>query len=104
MVGCVLGNLFVGCAGLPLLDKTCDSGICKGKQAPEITMEYRFSLWFLAEFCTMYCVCTGYMEGLKVLFARGLASLQDVSDSRGFSILRVSWKQSAILARIPNYC
>lgn len=32
----------------------------------------------------------GNIEGLKYLFSQGLASPRDVSDSRGFSLMRVS--------------
>ena len=113
----MLGQLFVGYAGLPLLSPPCDLHTCDKSQAPHLNVEY----WFPLAFCWSTIVqlqiayqpnsgpqialntlrrvpdsaqCVSYalegnIEGLKGLFKRGLACPRDVSSTRGYSILRV---------------
>ena len=113
----VLGQLFVGYAGLPVLNKHCDIDLCQKAQIPYISVEY----WFPLGFCwsqiiqlqlayqpnvgprlqlstlrrvpdSAQCVnfaLEGNIEGLKNLFSHGSASPRDVSSTRGYSLLRV---------------
>jgi hypothetical protein len=113
----MLGQLFVGYAGIPLLSPRCDSDSCEKAQTPHVSVEY----WFPLGFCWSQIVrlqlgyqpnvgpclqlstlrrvpdsaqCVNYalegnIEGLKQLFKNGLASPRDVSSTRGYSILRV---------------
>ena len=114
----VLGQLFVGTAGVPLLSTKCDYQACKSSQAPRVSVEYwfplgvfwsqiirlqvgyhttmgpQFSLRSLRRVpdsaqCVHYTM-NGNIEGLKDLFRRGLASPWDVSSTRGYTLSRVS--------------
>lgn len=114
----VLGQLFVGYAGIPLLNDKCDASECQKSQIPYINLEYWFPLGlFWSQIVRLQvgyqthlgpqmslsmlrripdsaqCVnfaLTGNIDGLKDLFKRGLASPKDVSSTRGYSLLRVS--------------
>lgn len=111
----LLGRLFVGYAGLPVLSQNCDTGDCKSSQSSKVSVEY----WFPASFwssivrvdlsyhhhlgpslqlrtlrrvpdtaqCINYAL-DGNIDGLKFLFNQGLASPRDISPTRGYSILR----------------
>lgn len=114
----VLGQLFVGTAGIPLLSQKCDYQACKSSQAPQVSVEYwfplgvfwsqiirlqvayhastgpQFSLRSLRRVpdsarCVHYAM-NGNIKGLKELFKRGLASPWDVSSTRGYTLARVS--------------
>ena len=98
----VLGHLFMGTAGVPILSTKCDYHACKSTSVPRFSVEYwfplgvfwsqvvqlqvgynasmgpRFSLRSLrgvpdSAHCVHYAM-DGNIEGLKNLFARGLAS------------------------------
>lgn len=118
LVDRVLGQLFVGYAGLPLVSTKCDTEDCEKSQVPHVSLEYWFPLGlFWSQIVriqlayqpnigpqillstlrripdTAQCVnfaLNGNIDGLKDLFIRGLASPRDVSSTRGYSILRVS--------------
>ena len=118
MVDRVLGQLFVGYAGMPFLTAKCDAEGCRKSQSPWISLEYWFPLGYFrsqifrlqvayqsnfgpqVSLSTLRRVpdsalsikhaLTGNIEGLKSLFARGLASPMDVCSTRGYSLLRVS--------------
>jgi hypothetical protein len=113
----LIGQLFVGYAGLPLLSPKCDNDTCGKTQSAHVSVEY----WFPLGFCwsqiirlqvgyrphlgPQLCLSTlrrvpdsapcvnfaleGNIEGLKSLFKHGLASPRDVSSTRGYSVLRV---------------
>lgn len=113
----LLGRLFVGYAGLPLLSPTCDVRTCKTSQMPSVTAEY----WFPLGYCwstvlrlqmayhahlgpqvalstlrsvpdsaqSVAYALEGNIDGLRNLFDRGLASPKDVSITRGYTLLRV---------------
>ncbi|KAL9627831.1 MAG: hypothetical protein Q9204_006302 [Flavoplaca sp. TL-2023a] len=112
----VLGHLFVGTAGIPILSTKCDYNACKSSQAPRMSMEYWFPLGvFWSQIlqlqvsyhasmgpqlslrslrrvpdsaqCVHYAM-HGNIEGLKDLFRRGLASPWDVSSTRGYTLSR----------------
>ncbi|KAH8744947.1 ankyrin repeat-containing protein-like protein [Hyaloscypha finlandica] len=93
----MLGQLFVGYAGMPLLSQPCDTGTCDKPQVPHVSFEYWFPLGFYiseqlrrvpdSAQCVSYAL-EGNIEGLKILFKHGLASPRDVSSTRGYSILR----------------
>lgn len=114
----VLGQLFVGTAGVPFLSTKCDYQVCKSSRAPRVSVEYwfplgvfwsqivqvqvgyhasmgpQFSLRSLRRVpdsaqCVHYAM-HGNIEGLKDLFRRGLASPWDVSSTRGYTLSRVS--------------
>lgn len=114
----MLGQLFVGYAGMPLLSAPCDTDTCEKSQVPHVSFEYWFPLGFCwsqivrlqlayqpntgpqislstlrrvpdSAQCVSYAL-EGNIEGLKSLFKHGLASPRDVSSTRGYSILRVS--------------
>ena len=115
MVESVLGRLFIGYSGLSVLNKTCDFRACKDRQ--NATAEYWFPWWFVSmnmrlqltylprtgpqfQLSTTRRVADnsqsinftmqGNIDGLKYLFSKGLAGPRDVSDSRGFTLMRVS--------------
>lgn len=113
----LLGQLFIGYAGLPFLNAPCDTDACDKPQASHASFEY----WFPVGFCWSQIIrlqlayqpntgpqialttlrrvpdsaqCVSYalegnIEGLKSLFIHGLASPRDVSSTRGYSLLRV---------------
>ena len=113
----VIGKMFIGYTCLPLLSPTCSSHQCQKDRVPCISLEYWFPLGFFwsqivsvqAGFSqnlgpqfqlktlrrvpdTAPCVnfaLEGNIPALKDLFVRGLASPQDVSSTRGYSLLRV---------------
>ena len=118
LVDRVLGRLFIGYAGLPLISAKCDVEECEKSQVPHVSLEYWFPLGFFwshiirlqmdyqgnigpqlslttlrripdSAQCVNFAL-NGNINGLKDLFARGLASPRDVSGTRGYSILRVS--------------
>ena len=112
----VFGQLFVGYAGLPLVNAECDSA-SRGKNQPaHVSVEYWFRLGFVWSkilrlqvthqprigpqfgLSTLRRVSTsaqcvnfalnGNIDGLKDLFKRGLASPRDVSTTRGYPVVR----------------
>ena len=118
MIDRVLGQLFVGYAGLPFLNARCDAEGCTKSQSPWITLEYWFPLgYFWSQIFRLQVAyrtnfgpqvslgtlrrvpdtalsikyaLTGNIEGLRTLFTRGLASPVDVCNTRGYSLLSVS--------------
>ena len=48
ILNCVLGQLFVGYAGLPYLSPKCDNETCKKSRASKISIEYWFPWGFLS--------------------------------------------------------
>ena len=116
LVDRVFGQMFVGYAGLPLVNAKCDTNSCEKNQAAHVSVEYWFPLGFVwskilrlqltyqphigpqFELSTLrrvpdsaQCVnfaLNGDIDGLKDLFKRGLASPRDVSTTRGYSVLR----------------
>lgn len=114
----LVGQFSIGYTGLSALSPSCNISSCEAKQAPEVTAEYWFPMglfWsMIVQFNLSYQVnvgpqfelktlrrvpdfsaCVNYtvagdIEGLKGLFKRGTASPRDVSDTRGYSLLRVS--------------
>lgn len=116
LVDRVFGQLFVGYAGLPLVNAKCNTSSCEKNQAAHVSVEYWFPLGFVwskivrlqmtyqphmgpqFELNTLrrvpdsaQCVnfaLNGNIDGLKDLFKRGQASPRDVSTTRGYSVLR----------------
>lgn len=119
----VLGRAFFRYAGLPFTTPKCDSDQCTKTQAPHIKVEYWFPLGFfwsqIVRFeaaggmgpqlqlsllrripdssASVSFALEGNVDGLKDLFKRGLASPRDVSDQRGYSLLRVSFPLAKFL-------
>lgn len=113
----LLGQVFIGYAGLPMISPKCDHAGCEKAQIPVVNVEYWFPLGFcwskIVQFQLSYrsttgpqlnlsmlrsvpdtapCVefaLRGNIEGLKSLFRRGLASPLDVSVTRGYTLVRV---------------
>ena len=114
----VLGQFFVDYAGLPFLNPRCNAEGCTKSQSPWISLQYWFPLgYFWSQIFRLQVAyrtnfgpqialrtlrrvpdtalsikyaLTGNIEGLKALFAHGLASPEDVCSTRGYSLLRVS--------------
>ncbi len=115
----IIGQIFVDYAGLPILSQKCNIPSCTKRQSPHVRMEYWFPLGFVwsqivhlqisylqnagpqmqlnflrrvpdSATCIDFALF-GNIDGLKDLFARGLASPRDVSSTRGYSVLRVSF-------------
>lgn len=113
----VLGQLFLGYSGLPGLTAGCDYAACASSQSPQVAAEYWFPIGVLWSkilqiqisyqanlgpqlslqtmrrvpdnaLCVNYA-SSGNIEALVKLFQKGLASPRDVSDTRGYSLLRV---------------
>ncbi|KAI0536684.1 ankyrin repeat-containing domain protein [Xylaria digitata] len=112
----VVGQLFLAYSGLSGLSPSCNVSSCEAAQKSEVTAEYWFPMglfWsMIVQFNLSYQVnagpqfelktlrrvpdsaaCVNYavrgnIDGLKGLFKRGLASPRDVSDTRGYSLLR----------------
>jgi hypothetical protein len=114
----VIGKMFIGYAGLPILNRRCDFRGCTHQRSPSIVVEYWFPWWFVAmnikldfSYLTaagpqihltttrrvpdnspaIACVMQSDIDGLKHLFSKGLAHPRDVSDSRGFTLMRVRY-------------
>lgn len=117
MMESVLGKLFLGYSGFPVLNKPCDFRGCKDRQNATATMEYWFPKWFVSMNLKLFLThvprtgpqfqlsttrrvpddsqsiafaMQGNIDGLKYLFSQGLINPRDVSDSRGFTLVRVS--------------
>lgn len=116
MMESVLGKMFVGYSGLPVLNKPCDFRGCRDRQSATATIEYWFPWWFVSmnsKLCLTYLprigpqfqlsttrripddsqsiafAMQGNIDGLKYLFSQGLVGPRDVSNSRGFTLMRV---------------
>lgn len=116
LVDRVFGQMFVGYAGLPFVNIKCDTDSCGKSQAANISVEYwfppgfawsnilRFELTYQARIGPHFGLSTlrrvpdsaqcvkfalnGNIDGLKDLFRRNRASPRDVSNTRGYSVLR----------------
>lgn len=118
MVESVLGRLFIGYSGLSVFNKICDFRACRDRQNATATVEYWFPWWFVSmnmrlqltylprigpqfqlsttrrvadDSQSISFAMQGNIDGLKYLFSQGLAGPRDVSDSRGFTLMRVSF-------------
>ena len=112
----VLGRLFIGYAGVPYLSPKCDNATCEKSRASKFSVEYWFPLGMFSSTiirmqagyqpntgalfqlqslrsvpdnaqCVSFAL-NGNIEGLKHLFSHGLASPQDISPGRGYTLLR----------------
>ena len=121
----VLGRMFISYSGLPLPKDPCDFRGCQHRQCATATVEYWFPSWFVSMNLRLHLsympragpefqlsttrrvpdasqsitfAMQGNIEGLKHLFAQGLAGPRDVSDSRGYTLIR--W---ALYGGMHNY-
>lgn len=121
----VLGKMFVGYSGLPLLKERCNFRGCQHRRKAAATLEIWFPSWFVSmnlKLCFTYLprigpefllstttrvsddalsitfAMEGNIDGLKQLFTSGLAGPRDVSDSRGYTLMR--W---ALYGGMHNY-
>jgi len=113
-----MGQLFVEHAGIPAISTKCDKSTCTNAQASQVYAEYWFPLGvFWSQILSFHVsyqanlgpsfqlrtlrrvpdsapavsfAMSGNVPGLRELFRRGAASPQDVSDTRGYSLIRVS--------------
>ena len=113
----VVGQLFLDYAGIPGWSGKCDDADCKAAQGPRMQAEYWFPagvFWSrIIRFQVAYqsnlgpsfqlstlrrvpdtaeavtFAMTGNIAALRNLFVKGLASPVDVSETRGYSLLRV---------------
>lgn len=115
MVEAMVGRIFIGYSGLPLMKKPCDFRGCEDRRRATATVEYWFPSWFVSMNAKLHLTylprvgpeyqlstirrvaddspsitfaMQGNIEGLKHLFAQGLAGPRDVSDSRGYTLMR----------------
>ncbi|ETN40840.1 uncharacterized protein HMPREF1541_05120 [Cyphellophora europaea CBS 101466] len=118
MVNGVLGRISMGYSGIPHLNTPCNFPACRGCRIrrPAVatlecwlpawlaTMNLKFHLTYLARSGPSFQLSTtrrvsddsqsisfamrGDIEGLRHLFAQGLAGPRDVSDSRGYTLMR----------------
>lgn len=114
----VLGQLFVDYSGVPIMRPKCNDRRCSKRSDAYLELEYWFpSGLFWSQIIRFHYTyqthlgpqfqlsslrripdsapaitfaSSGNIEGLKDLFRRGLASPRDVSETRGYSLLRVS--------------
>jgi ankyrin repeat protein len=113
----VLGRMFIGYSGLQLPKQTCNFRGCQDRQHATATVEYWFPSWFVSMNLKLHLTylprtgpefqlsttrrvaddsqsitsaMQGNIEDLKHLFSQGLAGPRDVSDSRGYSLMRWS--------------
>lgn len=127
----VVGKMFVGYSGLPVLSKQCDFRGCRDRQNATATMEYWFPSWFVSMNLQLYLTylprigpqlqlsttrrtpddsqsisfaMQGNIDGLKYLFSQGLANPREVSDSRGFTLMRVSLHSSILNTMYLTCC
>ncbi|GAB7365782.1 hypothetical protein MBLNU230_g7117t1 [Neophaeotheca triangularis] len=111
----LVGKLFIGYTGFPVLNKPCDFRGCKDRQDLTATMDYWFPWWFVSMNIRMQVKCLpssgpqlqlstirrvpdnsqtiayalqGNIDGLRYLFDKGRGSPRDVSDSRGYNLVR----------------
>ena len=112
-----LGMLFVGYSGYPLsILQKCTNVNCQARRALKISVHYIFPAWFLTRLITISLINTSLNEihaslqtkrmvptgaevfrlthaddvdGLKDLFSRGEASLNDIMDPTGENIIYV---------------
>lgn len=124
MMESVIGKMFFGYSGLPVLIKPCDFRGCRDRQNATATMEYWFPWWLVSVNLKMHLTylpwtgtqfqlsairrvpddsqsisfaIQGNIDGLKNLFDKGLFGPRDVSDSRGYTLMRVSYSQLPFL-------
>ena len=111
----LFGRIFIGFSGLPVLTGSCDFRGCRDRRSASTTVEYWFPSWFIStnlkavltnmpmtgpEFLlsttrrvaddslSISFAMKGDITGLKHLFADGLAGPRDVSNSRGYTLMR----------------
>lgn len=111
----VLGNLFVGYSGLPLITPKCNERSCRRRSAPLIDINYYFPTWFFARAVAMSVTISSFgisqsirmprmldwssplwqyarideLSGVQTLFSSGRASPFDIN-AYGRSALHVS--------------
>lgn len=116
MLQSVLGSLFVGYAGLPVLTPSCSSRVCQGSSEGLLQVNYYFPQWFLARILSLVVkfqdaqtpevslrllnvrsscesifqhALHGDAESMKFLLNNGKGSVLDVTDDSGHSPLHV---------------
>ncbi|KAH7309753.1 ankyrin repeat-containing domain protein [Stachybotrys elegans] len=86
----ILGRIFIGYSGLPALSPNCDNNDCRGPPAKQVSVEYWFpaSIWSaILRVHIGFALSGGPSLHLETL-RNGLASPRDVSDTRGYTLLR----------------
>ena len=114
----LLGSLFIGYSGAPLLSQHCDQGSCQGRRSSTTSLVYTFLRWFVvsrmlqlkAKITAMYgpemslrfnrvvngkalifhYATIGDVSKMKQLFEQGRASPSDVRYDSGWTPLHVS--------------
>ena len=112
----LIGSLFIGYSGLPMLTKPCDQYACHQRAQPTSSVTYYFPSWFLARTLSILFSSTplagpvvslkcqrtvprdadifkiaraGNVDKMRDLFEKGLASPHDVNFESGGTALRV---------------
>jgi hypothetical protein len=113
----ILGNLFVGYSGIPVLTPACNEKSCQKRSPPSMYVSYYFPTWFLSRVLNVTATFTSFkgpqvhlnvprmvgwvhplwrhahlddVQPIQVLFMNNLASPFDVN-AYGQSALHVSW-------------
>ena len=65
----LIGNMFAGYAGLPVLNRSCDSVECRYRSDPTVMIHYYFPPWFahqVLKFCLQFSKRNGVVQSLRV--------------------------------------
>jgi hypothetical protein len=125
----LIGTLFLGYSGLPIVTPSCDESSCRQRSIPSTQMTYYFPRWFLQRAISLAVMLlpndgpvaslrvqravsgsskifdyanVGDVDGMKRLFSSGLASPHDVRFDSGTSPLQV-WRFPRILSIFSTY-
>jgi len=112
----LIGTLFLGYSGLPMVTPSCNESSCRQRSIPSTQMTYYFPRWFLQRAISLAIMLLpndgpvaslrvqravsgsskifdyaniGDVDGMKRLFSSGLASPHDVRFDSGTSALQV---------------
>jgi hypothetical protein len=119
----ILGSLFVGYSGIPILTRACNEKSCQKRSSPSLNVSYYFPTWFLSRVLNVTATFTSFkgpqvqlnmprmvgwahplwrhahlddVHSIQILFTNNLASPYDVN-AYGQSALHVSrptWKRN----------
>jgi hypothetical protein len=115
----LLGSLFIGYVGIPLLTPPCNTPLCQRRSAPSLQLRYYFPVWFIArvrwiaslrfglhypqlssaivrtvplDADLLHAAGCGDCESIMALFSLRKASPADVDCAHGRSALHVGYK------------
>ena len=125
LLSSLMGSLFVGYSGLPLVSPTCDQSLYRRRSTKSVLLTYYLPWWFFVQRVAMLLFNFGRLQGpgfsikmprimsasaavfwfatigdaenLKRLFTQGLASPNDINSQDGFTPLHVELPKSHLL-------